>query len=86
MELDEEQLAVELPIDDLLAIDEALGKLEATDQQVAQLLKLRYFAGMSVEQAAELLGIPARTAYRHWAYGRAWIFRCICASDTPPTD
>ena len=86
VELDEEQLAVELPLDDLLAIDEALAKLEATDQQAAQLLKLRYFAGVSVEQAAELLGIPARTAYRNWVYARAWVFRCIRASDEPATN
>ena len=86
VELDEEQLAVALPLDDLLAIDEALARLESTDQQAAQLLKLRYFAGASVEQAAELLGIPARTAYRNWVYARAWVFRYIRASDTSTTN
>jgi RNA polymerase sigma factor (TIGR02999 family) len=84
--LDGEQLAVELPVDDLLAIDEALAKLEESDEQAARLLKLRYFAGLSVEQAAEVLGISARTAYRNWIYARAWMYRHVGVNQTPSAD
>ena len=83
VELDEDPLAVDVPFDDLLTIDEALHKLEERDEQAARLLKLRYFAGLSTEQAAEMLGIPARSAYRNWAYARAWVFRCVGVTDTP---
>jgi RNA polymerase sigma factor (TIGR02999 family) len=86
VELEAEHLAVELPVDDLLAIDEALEQLEESDEQAARLLKLRYFAGLSVEQAAELLEIPARTAYRNWAYARAWMYRRVGKNEPPETD
>jgi RNA polymerase sigma factor (TIGR02999 family) len=56
---------------ELLAIHEALDKLAAEDPEAAQLVQLRYFAGLSVEQAAEMLGLPRSTAYVHWAYARA---------------
>jgi RNA polymerase sigma factor (TIGR02999 family) len=56
---------------ELLAIDEALDRLAAEDRQAAQLVQLRYFAGLSVEQAAETLGLPRSTAYVHWAYAKA---------------
>ncbi len=84
--LDEDELAVEVPVEELLAIDEALGKLEESDAQVAQLLKLTYFAGLTVEQAAQQLGIPSRTAYRHWSFARAWIYRSIGASGPAAAD
>jgi len=56
---------------ELLAIHEALDKLAAEDPQAAQLVQLRYFAGLSVEEAAEATGLPRSTAYAHWAYARA---------------
>jgi RNA polymerase sigma factor (TIGR02999 family) len=56
---------------ELLAIHEALNKLAAEDPQAAQLVQLRYFAGLSVEQAAETMGLPRSTAYVHWAYAKA---------------
>jgi RNA polymerase sigma factor (TIGR02999 family) len=56
---------------ELLAIHEALDKLATDDPEAAQLVKLRYFAGLSVEQAAETLGLPRSTAYVHWAYAKA---------------
>lgn len=59
--------------DELLIIDEAITKLAADDPEAAQLVKLRYFAGLSVEDAAELAGISRSTAYEHWAYARAWL-------------
>ena len=75
--LDEVRLGVDLPPDELLTIDDTLGKLADSDPQTAELVKLHCFAGLSIEQAAELLGISARTAYRNWAYARAWLFRAI---------
>lgn len=59
--------------DELLALDEALEKLAKTDKAKAELVKLRYFAGLTSEQAAELLGISASTADRYWAYARSWL-------------
>jgi len=57
----------------LLALDEALARLEARDPNKAQLVKLRYFAGLTIEQAAETLGISVTTANRWWSYARAWL-------------
>ena len=59
--------------DDLLALDEALKKLTAHDPRVAELVSLRYFAGLTNKQAAEALGIAPRTADLHWSYARAWL-------------
>jgi RNA polymerase sigma factor (TIGR02999 family) len=64
------------PDDDLLAIDEALTRLAAEDPQAARLIQLRYFAGLSVEDAAEAIGISRSTAYEHWAYARVRL-RCL---------
>ena len=62
---------------DLLALDEALGRLEADQPEVAAVVKLRYFAGMTAGQAAEALGLSRRTADRHWAFARAWLFDAL---------
>ncbi len=59
----------------LLALDEALTKLESTDADLAQLVQLRYFTGMTIDQAAEMLGVSPRTVKRNWAYARAWLKR-----------
>jgi len=82
--LDEADLAVEGPAEDLLTLNDALERLGQADAQAAELVKLRYFAGLSVEQAAELLGIPPRTAYRDWAYARAWLYRYVKDQEVPP--
>jgi RNA polymerase sigma factor (TIGR02999 family) len=66
-------LAAPEPDEDLLALDEALEKLAAKDPVKARLVELRYFAGLTGEQAAEVLGISPTTADRHWAYARAWL-------------
>jgi RNA polymerase sigma factor (TIGR02999 family) len=60
---------------DLLALDEALGRLAAEEPTAAAVVNLRYFAGLTTEQAAAALGISVRTADRHWAYARAWLFQ-----------
>ncbi len=59
--------------EDLLALDEALTRLAEADPTAAELVKLRYFAGLTIPQAAEALGIGARSADRLWAYARAWL-------------
>jgi RNA polymerase sigma factor (TIGR02999 family) len=59
---------------DLVALDEALKKLEALHPQNAQVVKLRFFAGCSLEETAQMLGIARATAQRQWAYARAWLF------------
>ena len=59
--------------DDLLALDEALQELSAADERKAQLVKLRYFVGLEIGEAAELRGISRATANRDWAYARAWL-------------
>jgi len=63
--------------EDLLALDEALTRLAATDRQASDLIQLRYFAGLSLPEAAQALGISPRTADRLWAYARAWLYREI---------
>jgi len=60
--------------DELIALDEALTKLAAQDSTKADLVKLRFFAGLSIEQAAEALGISRATAIRHWSFAQAWLF------------
>jgi RNA polymerase sigma factor (TIGR02999 family) len=59
--------------DDLLAIDEALTQLETEDAEAAQLVKLRFYAGLSVEEAADVLGLARATAFRTWNYAKAWL-------------
>jgi RNA polymerase sigma factor (TIGR02999 family) len=77
VDLDQLALPSEDRSDDLLALDEALGKLEQHDAQAAQLVKLRYFAGMTHQEAAQALGIGRRAADRLWALARAWLFQQI---------
>jgi RNA polymerase sigma factor (TIGR02999 family) len=84
LELDAELLPVPLPAEGLLALDEALGRLAGRDAQAAQLVNLHCFAGLTIEQAAEILAISARTAYRDWAFARAWLYREICGREPPP--
>jgi RNA polymerase sigma factor (TIGR02999 family) len=63
--------------DSLISLDEALVKLAATDADLAKLVELKYFTGMTVEQSAEVLGVSPRTVKRNWAYARAWLKREI---------
>ncbi|HEV3022046.1 MAG TPA: sigma-70 family RNA polymerase sigma factor [Pirellulales bacterium] len=71
--LSEAELTADPADDDLLALDEALERFTRDDPQAAQLVKLKHFGGMSLEQAAEVLGISRATAYRQWTYARAWL-------------
>jgi RNA polymerase sigma factor (TIGR02999 family) len=83
VDLDEAHAVAELPADDLLALDEALTKLAAEAPAKAELVKLRYFAGFSIDEAADLLGISRATAKRYWVYARAWLYEAITGGDQP---
>jgi RNA polymerase sigma factor (TIGR02999 family) len=79
--VDIEGMEVAAPGDDdeLLAVNEALDKLAAQNQPEAELVKLRYFVGMTLDESAQALGISARTADNYWAHARAWLYREIKA-------
>jgi len=77
VDVDDPALGIAAPAaadDELLAVHETLDRLAAHDARKAELVKLRYFAGLTVEQAAEVLGIAVPTAKRDWTYARAWLF------------
>jgi RNA polymerase sigma factor (TIGR02999 family) len=68
--------------DDLLALDEALTRLAAEDPEAARVVQLRYFAGLSVEEAAEALGMSRAAAYRHWTFARAWLLEELAGDES----
>src|SRR5207248_11613109 len=74
---DEANLAAVGDDDEVLAVDEALAGLAAADAQAAELVKLRYFAGLAIPEAAQALNLSPRPADRLWAYARAWLRRAI---------
>jgi RNA polymerase sigma factor (TIGR02999 family) len=76
---DVDDVAVAAPevSEDVLALDEALEKLAQTDKEAAELVKLRYFAGLTAREAADILGVSERTADRLWAFGRSWLMKEI---------
>ena len=71
------ELAAGMDDDQLLAVHEALDQLAAHDAVKAELVKLRFFAGLTLEEAARVLNLSAPTAKRHWAYARAWLYRAM---------
>lgn len=80
LDVDDPALEISTPCgadDELLAVHESLESLAAHDARKAQLVKLRYFGGFTLEQAAEALGVSVPTAKRDWAYSRAWLFKDI---------
>ncbi len=83
-DLDEVEILAGAADPDVLALDEALIRFAAEHPTKAELVKLRYFAGLSIEDAASILGISTATAKRHWAYARAWLFLAI-EGDAPPS-
>jgi RNA polymerase sigma factor (TIGR02999 family) len=80
VDLENVDLTVNEPPEELLAVDEGLTALAAQHPDKAQLVKLRYFAGLTIEEAAEAMGISVATANRHWAYARAWLYRHLESS------
>lgn len=83
VDLNKIDIASDTPADDLMALDEALERLAKENPECAALVKMRFFAGLKVEEAANLLGLSARTAKRHWAYARAWLLEALRYDDTP---
>ena len=81
LNLDDVDLAMTATTDELLALNAALEKLAKVDTVKAELVRLRYFAGLTIEQSAELLGISRATASRYWTYARAWLFDEIRKSE-----
>jgi RNA polymerase sigma factor (TIGR02999 family) len=77
LELDQLELSVSEPPDEILALDEGLSLLAEQHPEKARLVQLRYFAGLTIDEAAEALGVSVATANRHWAYARAWLFRHV---------
>jgi len=77
VDLDESDLATTLPDERLLAIDEALNRLAQEDPAAAEIVKLRFFAGFSISEASEILGVSRSSAYAQWAYARAWLRRQV---------
>jgi RNA polymerase sigma factor (TIGR02999 family) len=75
LNLDQLDLGTDEGSEELLALDEALERLAGEEPVAAQVVQLRYFAGLTIERAAAALGISVRTANRHWAYARAWLYR-----------
>jgi len=82
VDIDKVDLAFEAPSEDIIAVNEALIKLSEEDPIVADLVKLWYFAGMTLEQTAEILEISRRTAHRYWDYARAWLHQEITKGET----
>lgn len=77
VEMDDERLVCSVPSEQIVALDEALEEFGQEEPEKAHLVKLRFFAGLSIEEAAEVLGISRATAARHWTYARAWLFDAI---------
>ena len=73
VDLQELDIVAETADDELFAVNDALEKLAREDAPKAELVKLRYFVGLTIEEAAEILGISLRTAKRHWTFARAWL-------------
>jgi len=81
VDLEDADLLIEGPSDDVVALDEALAKLAEEDRTKADLVKLRCFAGLTLDQAAEILGISRPSACRYWSYARAWLFHEVKRGD-----
>ncbi|HEY2827942.1 MAG TPA: ECF-type sigma factor [Pirellulales bacterium] len=87
IELKDDLLPLGLPcdnVDDLLALNTALEELAKSDSQKAELVKLLFFAGLNLDQAASALGLSRTTAYRHWQFARAWLYDAINGKDSKP--
>ena len=86
IELDGVDVPEDAPPQDILAVDEALSRLAVEDPVKSELVKLRYFGGLSVEDAGRVLGISRATADRYWAYARAWLFSELSDADSRERD
>ena len=84
VDIDQLQLSAELESEDFLALNEALDRLAGEEPAAAEVVKLRYFAGLSIDETAAALGISVRTANRDWAYAKAWLHQQLRGSDRDP--
>jgi len=80
VDLDGQDVPVRPRPDEIVALDEALTRLAGEDAAAAKVVQLYFFAGVSIEQAAEVLGVSRATAYRHWTFARAWL-RCAIGGE-----
>lgn len=74
LDLDKVEIAADADDDTLLLVNESLAKLAKEDAKAAEIVKLRFFAGLTLEEAGQVLGFTERTAKRHWAFARAWLY------------
>ena len=79
--LDDATLSIEAPSEDIMALDETLTKLAKENEAIANVVKLRYFTGLSLEQISEIVGLSRRTVSSYWAYARAWLYREMTDGD-----
>jgi len=84
--LDEATLSAHDPQEDVLALDEALDRLATEDEKLAEVVKLRYFGGLTLNQIAEVMGVTRRTVDRHWALGRAWLYQEMIKGESTRPD
>jgi RNA polymerase sigma factor (TIGR02999 family) len=82
VDLDDVEIAIQGPTEDIVALDEALSKFAQLHPEKAEFVKLRYFAGLTVAEAAAALGVSSSTADRYWAYARAWLYREMADGET----
>jgi RNA polymerase sigma factor (TIGR02999 family) len=80
VDLEDLDVPVRPPPEEILALDECLTRLAAEDPEAARVVQLHFFAGLSIEEVGETLGVSRATAYRHWAYARAWL-RCAIGGE-----
>jgi len=85
IDLEAVSLAIETPAEDLIALDEAFTRLTEADHEVAEVVKLSYFGGLTLAETAEVLGISRRTAQRYWAFARAWLYEEMTREEEPPS-
>jgi RNA polymerase sigma factor (TIGR02999 family) len=83
IDIDSLDLATTVTPDQLLAVDEALAKLAAGDAVAGKIVELRYFAGLTVDEAGKALGVSTATAYRHWNYARVWLYEELRGTSEP---
>jgi len=81
VEMEPIALPITVDADELLALDAALQRLAVAEPEIAELVQLRHFAGLTIQQAAEAMGISVRTANRHWAYAKAWLYQQLHNAD-----
>ena len=82
VDLDELNVCDDSASDELLALDDALRRLADQDATIAEVVKLRYFAGLTIDETAQALGLSVRTANRHWAYAKAWLFQQVAGENS----